>query len=281
MPYSAEISRRQPSCFIFLVDQSGSMADGFGGADSGVMVQKAQVVADAVNRLLDSLGQRCVKGNEIYDYFDVGVIGYSSEVQPIFAGDLAQQYMAPISKIYESPAALEQRMQKIPDGMGGFVEVCNEFPVWFYPQAGGGTAMGSVFEITRSLLVEWTAKHPFSYPPTVINITDGESTDGDPRAMAAALREVQTSDGTVLLYNIHLSSEAAPQVAFPSTPEVLYDPYAKLMFEISSPLPQAGRRAAEKEGYRITPESRAFMFNADPVKLIQFLDIGTRTDNLR
>jgi hypothetical protein len=23
------------------------------------------------------------------------------------------------------------------------------------------------------------------------------------------------------------------------------------------------------------------MFNADPVKLIQFLDIGTRTDNLR
>ena len=29
MPYSAEISRRQPSCFLFLIDQSGSMADAF------------------------------------------------------------------------------------------------------------------------------------------------------------------------------------------------------------------------------------------------------------
>jgi len=63
--------------------------------------------------------------------------------------------------------------------------------------------------------------------------------------------------------------------------EVLSDPYARLMFELSSPLPHAAQKAAEKEGYKVTPEARAFMFNADPVKLIQFLDIGTRTDNLR
>jgi hypothetical protein len=31
MPYNAEISRGNPSCFIFLMDQSGSMADAWGG----------------------------------------------------------------------------------------------------------------------------------------------------------------------------------------------------------------------------------------------------------
>jgi len=31
MVYSAEISRRSPTCFIFLIDQSGSMEDPFGG----------------------------------------------------------------------------------------------------------------------------------------------------------------------------------------------------------------------------------------------------------
>ena len=126
MPYSAEISRRQPSCFLFLIDQSGSMADAFSresastgtakGANESLHkglepVQKAQAVADAVNRLLDSLGQRCVKGNEIYDYFDVGVIGYNSEVASALDGIAGDRPIAPIGKIYENPTELEKRAQ--------------------------------------------------------------------------------------------------------------------------------------------------------------------------
>ncbi|MBD2186727.1 vWA domain-containing protein [Pseudanabaena mucicola] len=296
MPYSAEISRRQPSCFLFLIDQSGSMADAFAsnsaskGTSRGVNeslhktnepIQKAKAVADAVNRLLDSLGQRCVKGNEIYDYFDVGVIGYNSEVASALTAITGESAIAPIGKIYENPTELEKRAQRLPDGMGGLVEVYNDFPIWFKPVANGGTAMCSVFAMARILLEEWIEKHPNSYPPTIINITDGESTDGDPTEEATALKKLTTSDGAVLLYNIHLSAEYTQPVSFPSTVEVLSDPYAKLMFEISSPLPYSAQKAAEKEGYKIAPDARAFMFNADPVKLIQFLDIGTRTENLR
>ncbi|NUN65723.1 VWA domain-containing protein [Pseudanabaena biceps] len=296
MPYSAEISRRQPSCFLFLIDQSGSMADAFSsdsasngnlkGANESLHktndpIQKAQAVADAVNRLLDSLGQRCVKGNKIYDYFDVGVIGYNSEVASALTGVAGDQAIAPIGKIYENPNELEKRAQKLPDGMGGLVEVYNDFPIWFKPIASGGTAMCSVFSLAKILLEEWIDKHPNSYPPTIINITDGESTDGDPTEDANQLKKLSTSDGSVLLYNIHLSAEYTQPVSFPSTAEVLNDPYARLMFDLSSPLPYAAQKAAEKEGYKITPDSRAFMFNADPVKLIQFLDIGTRTENLR
>ncbi|MFO0130951.1 MAG: vWA domain-containing protein [Pseudanabaena sp.] len=244
-------------------------------------IQKAQAVADAVNRLLDSLGQRCVKGNEIYDYFDVGVIGYNSEVTSALNGLAGDNAIAPIGKIYENPSELEKRAQKLPDGMGGLVEVYNDFPIWFKPIASGGTAMCSVFALARILLEDWIEKHPNSYPPTIINITDGESTDGDPTEEAINLKKLNTSDGSVLLYNIHLSAEYTQPVSFPNTAEVLSDPYARLMFDLSSPLPYAAQKAAEKEGYKITPDARAFMFNADPVKLIQFLDIGTRTENLR
>jgi hypothetical protein len=31
MAYSAEISRNNPSCFLFVIDQSGSMSDNFSG----------------------------------------------------------------------------------------------------------------------------------------------------------------------------------------------------------------------------------------------------------
>ena len=35
MPYTAEISRANPTCFLFLIDQSGSMADSFGTEGAG------------------------------------------------------------------------------------------------------------------------------------------------------------------------------------------------------------------------------------------------------
>ena len=47
MPYSAEISRTNPSCFVFLIDQSFSMEDSWGAGES--TRQTAEGVADAIN----------------------------------------------------------------------------------------------------------------------------------------------------------------------------------------------------------------------------------------
>ncbi len=58
MSYTAEISRANPSCFLFLVDQSGSMMDAFGGEPDK---RKADKVADAINRLLQDLVNMCAK----------------------------------------------------------------------------------------------------------------------------------------------------------------------------------------------------------------------------
>ena len=59
MAYSAEISRTNPSCFLFLIDQSGSMGDSFGAGESSMT--KANGVADAINRLLQNLVIKCAK----------------------------------------------------------------------------------------------------------------------------------------------------------------------------------------------------------------------------
>ena len=49
-------------------------------------------------------------------------------------------------------------------------------------------------------LVAWCDTHPNSYPPTVLHITDGESTDGDPENMALQLQQIQTSDGLRIIW---------------------------------------------------------------------------------
>ena len=76
MAYTKTIDRKNPSCILFLIDRSGSMADPISGAFGK---RKANAVADAVNRLLSDLIIKCTKGEGIRYYYDVGVIGYGSD----------------------------------------------------------------------------------------------------------------------------------------------------------------------------------------------------------
>ncbi len=54
MPYTAEISRANPACIIFLLDQSGSMNEPF-SATGEALLPKARGVADAISRLIAEL----------------------------------------------------------------------------------------------------------------------------------------------------------------------------------------------------------------------------------
>lgn len=279
MPYTAEISRTNPSCLLFLIDRSGSMEDPFGAGESNR--SKADGVADAINRLLQNLVIKCAKSEGVRDYYDVGVIGYGQKVGPAFGGSLAGRDLAPISEIADNPERVEERTRKIDDGAGGLVDQTVKFPVWFDAVAKGGTPMCQAMGCAEATLSNWISGHAASFPPIVINITDGESTDGEPTAPAEKLKALATDDGNALLFNVHLSSQRATPIEFPDDATQLPDKYAQLLFDISSPLPSHMRSAAAAEGYAVTDGSRGFVFNADIVSVIRFLDIGTRPSNLR
>src|SRR5215471_16916131 len=100
MPYSAELSRTNPTCLVFLIDQSSSMAEPFGAQPDK---PKAEGVADGINRLLQNLVLKCAKSDGIRDYFHVGVIGYGGRVVSALGGGLAGQTIVPISAIAGNP----------------------------------------------------------------------------------------------------------------------------------------------------------------------------------
>jgi len=277
--YSAEISRGSPSCFLFLIDQSGSMDDPFGGGEEGR--KKSDGVADAINRLLQNLVIKCAKSEGVRDYFHVGVLGYGSTVGPAFGGSLAGRELVPISLIADHPARVEERTKKVDDGAGGLVDQTVKFPVWFDPAARGATPICQVLKQAIAILESWLAQHPSCFPPIVINITDGESTDGDPTQVASELRGLSSQDGNSLFFNVHLSSSRSDPIEFPDGGSALPDEYAQLLFHLSSALPEYMRKVAQQEGYQVTDGARGFVFNADMVSVIRFLDIGTRPSNLR
>jgi hypothetical protein len=264
---------------LFLIDQSGSMGDLFGSGEA--TRRKCDGVADAINKLLQNLVIKCAKEEGIRDYFQVGVVGYGAAVGSAYGGQLAQRELVPVSDIANLPARIEERKRKVEDGAGGLVEQAVRFPIWFDPIASGGTPMCQAFAKAISLLESWVSQHQNSFPPVVINITDGEATDGDPSAPAESIKKVRTGDGEALLFNLHISSAASAPVEFPDSEGGLPDQFAQLLFRMSSVLPAHIRDQARNEGYRVTEGSRGFVFNADLVSLIKFLDIGTRPSNLR
>jgi uncharacterized protein YegL len=278
MPYSAEISRSNPACFLFLVDQSGSMSDPWGKESSKKI---SEGVADAINRLLQNLIIKCAKSEGVRDYFDIGVIGYGTSVGSAFSGPLAGRDLVKISEVANFPARIEERRKKVDDGAGGIIEQTVKFPIWFEPTANGGTPMCQALTYAHSILQNWLCEHLLSFPPVIINITDGEANDGDPSKPAQDLRSLNNMDGNVLLFNIHASSNKATPVTFADDETKLPDDFAKQLFNMSSELPEYMRGIAQQEGFSVSKTTRGFAFNANPVELISFLDIGTRASNLR
>src|SRR5262249_33160282 len=162
MAYQADISRSNPGCFLFLLDQSGSMADGFAGGNGH---SKAAELATIINRLLASLVIRCSKDEGVRDYFDVGVIGYGAKVTSALTAQADEMPNAPISQLPDAPLRVEDRVQKIPDGAGGLVEQTVKFPVWVDPRAEGGTPMTEALTHGRSALTTWVGQHRKAFPP--------------------------------------------------------------------------------------------------------------------
>jgi hypothetical protein len=275
MPYSAEISRANPTCFLFLVDQSKSMLGLISGHPDK---RKADAVAESINRLLYTLVLRCVWGQNVLDRFFVGVIGYGRQITPGLGGALAGRELVPISEIARCPLRVEQRVNLVDDGRGGQMQQTIKFPVWFETQADGKTPMCATLERADTLLAGFLAEHPSCFPPIVINLTDGEANDGNPEGPAARLRQLNSEDGAVLLFNLHLSSKGGAPIEYPDSDAGLPDDFARRLFRMSSPLPLSMHAAARTAGINANPNTRGFVFNADLASVVRFLDIGTRVD---
>ena len=135
----------------------------------------------------------------------------------------------------------------------------------------------------HSILQKWLTQHPAGFPPVVIQITDGESTDGEPTNAMQAIKDLNSQDGNILLFNVHISSDPnATPIAFPDSSSQLPNAPAKTLFEGSSVLTPFMRSAANSQhGLSLSDGARGFVLNGDMVLVVQALDIGTRPSNLR
>ncbi len=272
MPYQRRVDRDHPALFMFLVDQSYSMNEPVAGRSDQ---SKAVALADAINNLLYEMVMRCVKNPQEgpRHYYDLAVVGYGASVGPVLGGQLASRDIVSIIEIANNPMRVEQRDQST---QGGSVRV----PVWLDPVADGATPMSGAMDQAGALIARWVKEHPSSFPPILINISDGAATDGDPLVWTRRLASLSTEDGNVLLFNLNVSALGGDQIFFPGSPDELPDDYARQMFAMSSELPGFMQEMAGMQGHAMKPGARGFVFNADMTSVVNFLQIGTATHQM-
>jgi hypothetical protein len=270
MSYARRIDRLSPGLIIVMVDQSDSMSE----VIEGGALSKAQAVADQLNTLLYELVLRCVKTprEPPRAYFFVSVIGYSttSRGEPVVGPALSVADTGGVvstTDLAVHPLRVENRA-----GPGGGTV---NSPVWVEPLARGGTPMCAAFDQAGRLTADWVARHPDAFPPVVVNLSDGEATDGDPGVWANRLRGLSTSDGSALLFNLSLSASRSTVSLFPSDASALHDAYAEKLFGMSSPLPPSMIEIARSQGLAVARGARGFAYNADFRALAMFMNVGT------
>jgi hypothetical protein len=282
--YSAQINRKNPMAFLFLVDQSGSMDELSSAKDeSGNFVSRAVAVADAINIILEELVSSATHDEGIRDYFEVALIGYGGDEIFLWEGNLQGRSFAKISEIKDNAKPQIYEVENIIRG-----KLTKEEHIklsWLTPKAMNQTPMRGAFKIAEEELKKWVENHKNSFPPIVINITDGEANDvTDEREMISAsedIKNIYTNDGKIILINIHISN-GGQSVVFPSDiSEIPNNSYAQMLFKMSSSLPNNWKQNIQE----LFQKDRGLLFNNDVigmglnvkmVELIRMLDIGTR-----
>ncbi|BDM83788.1 hypothetical protein AM10699_66490 (plasmid) [Acaryochloris marina MBIC10699] len=245
---------------------------------------KAIECAKAVNRVLREIGLACTVGEEVKNRCDISVISYGSEgkaVKNALPGPLSSKPIVTTQELVNNVKRIETAKRKVSDGAGGLVEINDDFPIWIEPTALGSTPMGMAFQSASKLVEIWTENHRSSFPPIVINITDGEPNDIQTTKISAHdLMKSGTDDGQTLVLNIHISNSKFYRIELPSNMEELPDNYSHFLFDISSKLPSVMIERAHALGLNPKPLARGMVYNADAEAMIRLLDIGTRA-NLR
>jgi hypothetical protein len=203
---------------------------------------------------------------------DVAVLGYEgSSVGPILGGALRGRDFVTLPELQMNPLTIERRVKKEIDEIGMEVEIPVQFPIWVKPMAGGGTPMCAALRQAHSLALQWSMSHPDSYPPVIINVSDGMGNDGDIVDAARELSDISTNDGQTLLFNVHITDINSAPVAYPSSEsELPNDRYAKKLFTVSSLIPETSRLLLQSLlGRSVFPGSRGLIFNGDAASVRQ------------
>ena len=256
---------QSPALVLFLVDGSHSTGVSWiTDAKQGTEESIAATLETAVNRALhDLVVNVCYQESEICNRISLGLyvaqgdsvswsIGEETPVDGWLPSDqwttLAQQY-------------------------GGS-------PQWFNLEPKGKTPLLKGWNRMYAILSEFYAKFPQS-SAMLITLTDGsfEELNFDEEAIDELVELQHTTVGERSFVHLlaHISADGDEPLVFPV--ERPSEDVSSMLYDLSTPLPAhmfEGSQTPTLGGVSLSPESRSYIHNADPVLLSDMIQLGSR-----
>lgn len=283
IPYTAQISRQTPTAFIFLVDHSVSMERMIKWQGEDITLSEA--VARIVNNQINELVLRCIKADDVRYYYDIAVIGYGHEVASGWNGDLEGRWFVSPQELRDNPFKTITIREEKRTRRGPIIKEVQKIQWVEAAHTGHWTYLHNALDKAKELLSEWMNAHKglVCYPPTIINITDGDYNGAEEDVVefkANELKSMSTDDGNVIFFNIHVTPNNSESTLFPAEVKDVGDSnLAKKLFNLSSLLPE--RYNSEIDSIKQTnggQRYRAMGVNVDMATLVKIMDIGTPTN---
>lgn len=238
-----------------------------------------------VNNIIDELVARASRKDNVRNYFDIAVLGYSGSGTRSLLTD-ADSDLVSVTALAEQRPQPEQIYIKQRLGAEGDLE---DVPFTLYPwvrlSASGISPMYDALQRAKLLAKEWCESSRLSYcvPPIIFHITDGgcsDATELDLIELSREIQEVGPSNGKVLLYNVHLVSDddLLPCEYHLPRNDLFYshNPESMTLFKMSSVMPNYLNAyvnyylCREEGGLR-----RTFSINTIPTHIISAINIGS------
>lgn len=272
--YSKQWSTATPGYLIFLIDQSSSMIRDWRDGKT-----YALYTAEIINRTISELIATNAAGESVKNRVFISLISYSGHKIEDIRSDYLNAYA-------EAPLRIDKKIKKVPDGEGGFLEMEVQSPVFIEPLGQGTTPMSGAFKFAKKLIDSWVELKNDCPVPVIINVSDGMPDGGnkekteieiiDTINAANDIMNIETNDGSPLIFNVHIAS-GKTEIQFPeSTSDLGNDSISEFLFKISSRVPDAYLKAAKDMDLKdVKSNSKGFISNASPETLIKFINFGS------
>ena len=143
-------------------------------------MRKMEAASLIANFAIDELLVRASRANEVRNYYDIAVVGYSGDGVEMIIGD-ENDSLTDIKSLMERRPQPRRYNIIQQDTDGNMVSAPITLHEWVEPKACGSSPMYEALIQVKRLIADWcdNPHHRYCFPPLVINISDGGCSDAE------------------------------------------------------------------------------------------------------
>ena len=245
--YNQPATTITPALIIYLIDASKSMNEACGSTT------KIDVVNKALRDAMKDMVRRSMRDGVVQPRYKIAIFAYSTRVIDVL------------------------------DGIRTLPELVHVGPPIL--SAGGNTDTEAGFVEVARLLEAHLQEFDGCPAPLVCHLTDALLTTNVPQHIVEYIQKMRVHDGSVLVENVYVADNMLRKRVRDwhkwggvLKPEQLTNDYAKLLFSLSSPLPESYRENINNHGYQLQSGAALFFPGArsDLVRLAFAISSATQ-----